>query len=238
MRIAGQLQFEAQTEKITESELWGAKLQHNAVDRQGMSPPVAFEVDVDDVRVATPAKGEASDGDSGTVQERWKSWSPTSKTADEIEAGLEAAQKRKEVSSMMRVCIMMWPSTPLCEALLLSSHTCASRRPGAISDCRITYPTGMQAHVSARRSALASQNERAMRKAGQLKVEASAAATAATAALERSQQSASSRKQALLTASAQKGASEYSKACQMCVVVRGGWRREREQKEGERERVN
>jgi hypothetical protein len=127
LRIAGQLQFEAQTEKIAESELWGAKLQHNAVDRQGMSPPVAFEVDVDDVRVATPAKGEASDGDSGTVQERWKSWSPTSKTADEIEAGLEAAQKRKEVSSMMRVCIMMWPSTPLCSACactLLRPPTC------------------------------------------------------------------------------------------------------------------
>jgi hypothetical protein len=100
---AGALFIAAQTEKIAESELWGAKLQHNAVDRQGMSPPVAFEVDVDDVRVAT------------------------SKTADEIEAGLEAAQKRKEVSSMMRVCIMMWPSTPLCSACactLLRPPTC------------------------------------------------------------------------------------------------------------------
>jgi hypothetical protein len=86
--------METQTGKLTETALWGAHLARSAAGIQSETAPVAFDVDVADVRVLSPPT-------KSPVQERWESWGPKGSSVTELEEKHAAAQRRKEVRAAL-----------------------------------------------------------------------------------------------------------------------------------------
>ena len=81
--------LDTQTDKLSSGALWGAALAHNAASLQTDNAPVAFDVDVAEIRIKSPNKSP--------VQERWASWGPKGCSVAEIEEKQAAAQARKKV---------------------------------------------------------------------------------------------------------------------------------------------